>query len=62
MHELRHVLGYEHAEDSDLMDALLPLSTRRLIDDDLLPLDNLESVGDSLVAIDAVFRSLGGRF
>ncbi len=33
MHELGHVLGYEHTDSYSLMDAELPLGTRRLATD-----------------------------
>ncbi len=36
MHEFGHVLGYEHASDNNAMHATLPLSTRRLLSEDLL--------------------------
>ena len=29
MHEMGHVLGYEHSEENDLMGAVLPLGERR---------------------------------
>jgi len=59
MHELGHVLGLDHAEGSGLMNALLPLSTRRLLDDDILPIWERENVADSWDPVDDLFRSLG---
>jgi len=59
MHELGHVLGLDHADGSGLMNALLPLSTRRLLDDDILPIWERENVADSWDPVDDLFRSLG---
>jgi len=61
MHELGHVLGLEHAEGSGVMNALLALSTRRLFDDDILPIEEWQNVADSWDPVDVVFRSLGQR-
>ena len=59
MHELGHVLGLEHTDDSGVMNELLPLSTRRLFDDDILPIEEWQNVADRWDPVDVVFRSLG---
>jgi hypothetical protein len=61
VHELGHVLGLEHADGSGVMNELLPLSTRRLFDDDILPIEEWQNVADRWDPVDVVFRSLGQR-
>ena len=59
MHELGHVLGLKHADGSGVMNALLPLSTRWLFDEDILPVEEWQNVADSWDTVDDLFRSLG---
>ena len=62
MHELGHVLGFEHTDSHGLMNAELPLGTRRLPSDPSEPL-SAEKLAVDLTAwnVDALFQRFGGR-
>ena len=62
LHELGHVLDFEHTDSHGLMDAELPLGTRRLPGDPSEPLRE-EKLAVDLTTwnVDALFQRFGGR-
>ncbi len=62
LHEMGHVLDFEHTDSHSLMDAELPLGTRRLPGDPSEPL-SAEKPAVDLTAwnVDALFQRFGGR-
>jgi hypothetical protein len=49
LHELGHVLGYDHSDNGSVMDESLPLGTRRVWDDGSV-LEDATDFGDALAA------------